>query len=115
MSHQSTFIANLKYYRGLRGFSQAKLAECCNCQPGTIGCIESGRQYPSFDLLFKMADVLQVHPADLFLRNASNVMEETYSTLKGEVLPQLEQFVEARFSPRSEADRTLPAAPPTCR
>lgn len=97
MSHQSTFIANLKYYRGLRELSQAKLAELCNCQPGTIGCIESGRQYPSFDLMFKMADVLQVHPADLFLRNASNTMEETYIILKKELLPQLEHFVDSRF------------------
>ena len=97
MSHRSNFIANLKYYRSIRGLSQAKLAEHCNCQPGTIGCIESGRQFPSFDLLFKMADVLQVHPADLFLRNASNVMEETYSILKRELLPQLEQFVDNRF------------------
>ncbi len=104
MSHQSTFIANLKHYRGQRGLSQARLAELCNCQPGTIGCIESGRQYPSFDLMFKMADVLQVHPADLFLRNASNVMEETYVILKEELLPQLEQFVEDRFSSRSETD-----------
>lgn len=97
MSHQKAFIANLKYYRGKRGLSQAKLAECCNCQPGTIGCIESGRQFPSFDLLFKMADVLQVHPADLFLRNASDVMEETYIILKEEMLPQLERFVDSRF------------------
>ncbi|MBO5731206.1 MAG: helix-turn-helix transcriptional regulator [Treponema sp.] len=101
MSHQSTFIANLKHYRSLKGFSQAKLAELCNCQPGTIGCIESGRQYPSFDLMFKIADVLQVHPADLFLRNASNVMEETYLILKEELLPQLEQFVDKRFGSTS--------------
>lgn len=99
MSHQSTFIANLKYYRSQRGLSQAKLAEFCNCQPGTIGCIESGRQFPSFDLLFKMADVLQVHPADLFLRNASNVMEETYAILKEELLSQLEEFIHNRFAP----------------
>lgn len=99
MFHQRDFIANLKYYRGQRGLSQARLAELCNCQPGTIGCIESDRQYPSFNLMFKMADVLQVHPADLFLRNASNVMEETYGILKEELLPQLERFVDNRFRP----------------
>lgn len=98
MTHQKTFIANLKYYRNLKGLSQAKLAEFCNCQPGTIGCIESGRQYPSFDLMFKIADVLQIHPADLFLRNASTVMENTYSVLKNEMLPQLSLFIEDRFA-----------------
>lgn len=73
MNYQETFIENLKYYRNKKKVSQAKLAELCGVQPGTIGCIEIGRQYPSFELLYKMAEVLEIHPADLFLKDASNI------------------------------------------
>ena len=76
MSYQADFIANLKYYRSIKGLSQAKLAELCNCQPATIGCIECARQFPSFDLLFKISDVLEINPADLFITDASKSKEE---------------------------------------
>lgn len=75
-SYQSAFIENLKYYRSKKGISQAKFAEECECGTGTIGSIESARQFPSFDLLFRMADVLEIHPADLFLRDTSKSNEE---------------------------------------
>ncbi len=97
MSYQSEFISNLKYYRNLKGFSQAKLAEACNCQPGTIGCIECGRQFPSFELLFKIADVLEINPADLFLRNASNSLFETRKILEDEFVPYVSKFINERF------------------
>lgn len=72
MDVQATFIENLKYYRGIRKISQAKLAELCNVKPGTIGCIEVGRQCPSFDLLCRIAAALNINPADLFSRDATN-------------------------------------------
>lgn len=97
MSYQSDFIANLKYYRGLKGYSQAKLAELCKCQPATIGCIECARQFPSFDLLFKIADVLHVNPADLFLRNASQSVHDTRSIMQSEFLPYVTKFIEDHF------------------
>ena len=97
MSYQTDFIENLKYYRGLKGYSQAKLAELCKCQPATIGCIECARQFPSFDLLFKISDVLEINPADLFLRNASKSLFETQKIMKDEFLPYVSKFVEEHF------------------
>lgn len=97
MSYQSDFIANLKYYRNLKGFSQAKLAEACNCQPGTIGCIECGRQFPSFELLFKISDVLEISPADLFLRNASQCVSDTRKIMQNEFIPYVDKFVKEHF------------------
>lgn len=70
--YREEFIANLKYYRKQKGITQEKLAELCNVATSTIGCIESFQQYPSFELLFKIAEVLEIHPADLFLKEASN-------------------------------------------
>ena len=97
MTYQTDFISNLKYYRNKKGYSQAKLAELCNCQPGTIGCIECARQYPSFELLFKMADVLEINPADLFLRNASTSLYDTRKTLQEEFIPYINTFIESHF------------------
>ncbi len=97
MSYQSDFISNLKYYRNQKGYSQAKLAEACNCQPGTIGCIECGRQFPSFELLFKISDVLEISPADLFLRYASNSLFETRKIMQDEFIEYVENFVKERF------------------
>ena len=97
MSYQSDFIANLKYYRAQKGYSQAKLAELCQCQPATLGCIECARQFPSFDLLFKISDVLEVNPADLFLRNASKSLFETRKIMQGEFLPYVSRFVDEHF------------------
>jgi transcriptional regulator with XRE-family HTH domain len=97
MSYQTDFISNLKYYRNKKGYSQAKLAELCNCQPGTIGCIECARQFPSFELLFKISDVLEINPADLFLRNASISFYDTRKTLQEEFIPYINTFIESHF------------------
>lgn len=71
-SYSKEFIENLKYYRKQKGITQEKLAELCDVATSTIGCIESAQQYPSFDLLYKMAEVLDIHTANLFLKDASN-------------------------------------------
>ena len=70
-SYLKELVANIKYYRQQRGISQAKLAEYCDCSDGMIGLIESEKAKPSIDLLLKISEALQVHPADLFLRHAS--------------------------------------------
>ena len=96
-SYQEIFIENLKFYRSKRNISQSKLAELCGCATPTIGCIESARQFPSFELLFKMADALEINPADLFLRNASETVLQMKKVLKTELIPQITTFVDSRF------------------
>ncbi|MBP3365714.1 MAG: helix-turn-helix transcriptional regulator [Treponema sp.] len=64
--YQRDFVANVKYLRHTKGFSQAQFAEACNVATGTIGNIECGIAKPSFDLIITMADVLGVEPADFF-------------------------------------------------
>lgn len=69
--YQQEFIANLKKYRIKSGFSQSYLAELCDVATGTIGNIECGIAKPSFDLIIKMSEVFQIHPALLFSENPS--------------------------------------------
>ena len=75
-------------------YSQEKLAEMCDCATSTIGCIECGRQTPSFDLIVKIANALKINPADLFLRNASTTVANTKEILKTKLLSQIEDFIE---------------------
>lgn len=63
----------------------------------TIGCIEIGRQSPSFEMIVNIASALEIHPADLFLRNASSTVNNTKSILKSELLLQIEDFIETRL------------------
>ena len=65
------FRMNMKFYREQAGFSQTYLSILCNCGTGTIGGIESGKAKPSFDMMIKIANALNINPADFFIRNAS--------------------------------------------
>ena len=73
------------------------MAELCDCATSTIGCIEIGRQAPSFEMIVNIAAALEIHPADLFLRNASSTVNHTKKLLKAELLPQIEEFIESRL------------------
>lgn len=67
--YQQEFVENLKKYRMKSGFSQSYFAELCDVATGTIGNIECGIAKPSFDLIIKMSEVFQIHPALLFSEN----------------------------------------------
>jgi len=58
---------NLKRYRNLRGFSQAKLAEILDISPNFISDIETGKRWLSSDTLVNLADSLGVEVYE-FLR-----------------------------------------------
>lgn len=91
---QEEFIKNLKFYRNEKKISQEKLAEACDCATGTIGCIECGKALPSFEMIVNIAAALKIHPADLFLRNASTTVANTKEILREKLLPQIETFIE---------------------
>jgi len=57
---------NIKKRRRLLGFSQMKLAEMVNTAPTYIAMIELEKRSPSFEMIERIADALQVDPPDLF-------------------------------------------------
>lgn len=95
--YYETFRFNVKFYREQKKYSQSQLAICADCTNGTIGQIEAGISKPSFDMILKISAALEVHPADLFLRNASKSLENTRSILKNELIPQIENFINTKF------------------
>lgn len=95
--YESDFIANLIYYRELRGYTQSVLAGLCDRTKGNIGVIESGASAPSFEMILKIADALEIHPADLFLRNASHQREEVRNFFEKELSETMKEMVEKKF------------------
>ena len=90
---KSEFVENLIYYRTQKNMSQLELSGICDCGKSTISGIESGKTFPSFDLIFRIAYALEIHPADLFLRNAS----QSRNTVREFFEKDIMQLVEKRF------------------
>lgn len=94
---KSEFVENLIYYRTKKGMSQLELSGICNCGKSTISGIESGKTFPSYDLIFRLAYALEIHPADLFLRNASKTREDVHDFFEKELSETVKEMVERKF------------------
>ncbi len=60
------FGLNVVYYRKMMRITQLQLAELLDIQRSHISAIELGNVGVSFDLIFKMCEVFQIKPKDLF-------------------------------------------------
>jgi transcriptional regulator with XRE-family HTH domain len=58
--------ANIKRYRGLRGWSQAILAEKLDLSTNFLADIETGKSWVSSLTLVKLANVLEIEVYELF-------------------------------------------------
>ncbi|MDR1997533.1 MAG: helix-turn-helix domain-containing protein [Candidatus Margulisbacteria bacterium] len=63
------YIDNLKKFRKQAGMSQLQLGLRCDTPASYICEIETGRKFPSLEMITKIADALQV-PPHLFLLDA---------------------------------------------
>jgi hypothetical protein len=60
------FGLNVVYYRKRKRLTQLQLAECIDISRSHISAIELGNIGVSFDVLFKMCEVLDITPKQLF-------------------------------------------------
>jgi Predicted transcriptional regulators len=60
------FGLNVVYYRKMNRWTQLQLAEHLDIQRSHISAIELGNAGVSFDLVFKMCEVFQIKPKELF-------------------------------------------------
>ena len=72
MTIQELFIANLKAYRKLYKISQTQLADLCDSSTGYIGEIESGRRFPSVNMIERIAAALELESWHLFKNEPVN-------------------------------------------
>jgi len=77
------FAHNLKKKRQNCGFSQAKLAEMVNVSTHHIATIETARNYPTLDLVERMANALDIEIYELFINPLSphEEMERLYQAV----------------------------------
>ena len=66
MNIKNLFGRKIKEYRKKKNLTQAQLAELVNVDDKHISCIESGKNFPSADLIERLATSLGVEPKDLF-------------------------------------------------
>jgi len=82
---KSLFGKKIKEYRKKKGLTQAELAETVSVDDKHISCIESGKNFPSPDLIGRLAEALNVEPKDLFefyhLQDFENLKAGTISML----------------------------------
>ncbi len=88
---KSEFVENLIFYRTQKNLSQLELSGICECGKSTISGIESGKTFPSYDLIFRLAYALEIHPADLFLRNASFQRKEVRDFFEKDIMGMVEK------------------------
>lgn len=60
------FGLNVVYYRKRERLTQLQLAELVDVDRSHISAIELGKVGVSFDVIFKLCEVLNVRPKDLF-------------------------------------------------
>lgn len=79
------FGKKIKEYRKRKNFTQSQLAELVSVDDKHISCIESGKNFPSPDLVDRLSKALDVEPKDLFefyhLQAPKNLKAEIMSML----------------------------------
>lgn len=66
MNIKILFGKKIREYRKNKKLTQAQLAELVNVDDKHISCIESGKSFPSPDLIERLCTALNLEPKDLF-------------------------------------------------
>ena len=84
--------SNIKYYRVNLGLSQAKLAELVNMATNYLGLLESGKKFPSAEMIERIAVALGKDSADLF---SINPVQQNW---KESILKKIEMLINNEIS-----------------
>jgi transcriptional regulator with XRE-family HTH domain len=88
--------ANIRNRRNVLGLSQAKLAEIAGIASGYLAMIELEKNFPSDEVLERIALALQIDPTELF--SQSCYPAEAVKTLQKSVLEGIDQVVKAQIA-----------------
>lgn len=83
---QEYLIHNIKFYRKKAKLTQEKLAILSDTSTNYIGLIEIGRRFPSYDLIQRIADNLNIEVYKLFLPTNTLSTEEENNLIDKEKL-----------------------------
>ena len=88
--------ANIKFYRGNLGISQAKLAKKTFTTENYIAMLESGKRFPSIYLLERIAEVLQRDTLDLFFQKKT--LSQGTKSMKKSIMTDIEAILTERLN-----------------
>ena len=100
---KSLFDRKIKEYRKKKNLTHAQLAELVNVDDKHISCIESGKNFPSADLIERLATSLDVEPKDLFEFYYLQDVED----LKSDINIMLEKLNKDELTPAHKYIRTF--------
>ncbi|MDR1429038.1 MAG: helix-turn-helix domain-containing protein [Spirochaetaceae bacterium] len=73
--------ANIKHYRGLRGWSQVVLAEKIDISTNFLADVETGKSWVSSQTLVKMANIFDINVYELFIPE-ENFYDESNTVMR---------------------------------
>ena len=83
----------MKKYRKLKNLSQEKLAEKAGASSNYIALIESGKNFPSLQMLAQIANALEIDELDLFnVGGDYNNFQEMYKRISMEMQEVLDRI-----------------------
>lgn len=99
------FAKNLRENRRKCGFSQEKLAEKVNVSTHHIAMIELARNFPTSELIERIASVLNIKIYELFVESSSvkKELEWLRHEIKGDMKQLFDEFIE-NYSPNEELE-----------
>jgi len=89
---REVFAANLKEKRKKCGFSQAKLAEKVNVSTHHIAMIEITRNFPTTDLLERIAKALNTEVYELFIEDTNSPYKE-FKQLREDIRDDMQKLL----------------------
>jgi transcriptional regulator with XRE-family HTH domain len=93
---RKVLASNMKLYRKSLGISQEKLSEMADISDNYIALIETGRRFPSVNMLERIAKALQKDTVDLF--SIKHIEQSKKKTLKTEILTDIEHILTVRLN-----------------
>ena len=86
---------NMKLNRKKLGLSQAKLAELVNVSDNHIALIETGRRFPSINMLESLATAMKIDILELF--SIKSIELSTKKGLKDAILADIDHILNHRL------------------
>ncbi|MDR2864903.1 MAG: helix-turn-helix transcriptional regulator [Spirochaetaceae bacterium] len=103
-SLRALLALNMKNQRRIAGLSQEKLAELVGASTHYIGMIEMERQFPSPEMLERIAAALDIDSPELF--SMKTFPKESMKKFQGLVLTDIEHIINSRLN---ELEKNLPS------
>jgi len=86
---------NMKLHRKKLSLSQAKLAELVSVSDNYIALLETGKRFPSFNMLISLAQALEIDVIELFSIKSIKLTES--KSLKSAILTDIDRILTIRL------------------